>query len=321
METCSICFEKIKTKVHLDCSHFFCKTCIENWKTLQITCPMCRMVITPMKAEPTYELFFYQKIYQNEKFVNFLIFATRKHFQSYMKTAEYHRNQRLYRISKNISNQYYRELNLKLNIYRKIMNKHIFKKFTFSIFSKRIIFSISSISRKKLISKILEMRRELKLKYINLLRSQDYYPNVNTTDKKNIIKRFKKQTLEININSNKNDSFFQCINNDYYSKINDDNNVYMFYPVKVNPEIDEPIPTFQNDLFFLQLCKLIKETLERNSCKYNENDYREDCKFYLKIHKNYTNDLFCGFFNEFILTKTYHSERWEKMKQIILESK
>jgi len=95
----------------------------------------------------------------------------------------------------------------------------------------------------------------------------------------------------------------------------------MFYPVKVNPEIDEPIPTFQNDLFFLQLCKLIKETLERNSCKYNENDYREDCKFYLKIHKNYTNDLFCGFFNEFILTKTYHSERWEKMKQIILESK
>ena len=323
MESCSICFEKIKVKVHLDCSHSFCKTCIENWKTLQITCPICRRIIIPSNLEPTYEGFFNQKLYQNEKFLNFLLYATRKHFQSYIKTGEYYKNKRLYKIAKYNSDQYYRELTIKLNCYRQKVNRYIFKKFTFSIFKKRITFLLSSISRRKLISKILEMRKELKLKYMKKIRLQNYYPNLDKVDKNNIIKRFKKQTLEIYVDFNKNDNFFQCINNGFYSENerNNINNIYLFYPVKPNLEIDEPIPSFQNDLFFLRFCITLEKNLEKNLYKYNENDYEQDCKFYLNIHKNYTNNIFSGIFNEFILNKRYHNEQWDFVKKLILESR
>lgn len=324
MKSCPICFEKIKTRVHLDCFHFFCKKCIENWKTLEITCPICRTIIAPMKSEPTYELFFYQKIYQNDKFLNFLLFTTRRHFQSYMKTVEYYRNKRLYKIAKYFSDQYYQEFGFQLDCYRKTINRYIFKKFTFSILKKRIIFLLSSVSRKKLISKILKIRKELKVRYIKQIQLQNYYPNLDAVDKNNITKRFKKQTLEVYIESNENDNFFQCLNNGFYSENdgnNNNNNIYLFYPVNPNLEIDEPIPSFQNDLFFLQFCTTIKKKLESNLCKYTENNYSKDCDFYLNIHKNYTNDIFSGIFNEFILKKTFQSERWDFIKKTILESK
>ena len=40
---CSICLEKLnKNKVYLNCNHYFHKDCINNWKTRNNTCPICR---------------------------------------------------------------------------------------------------------------------------------------------------------------------------------------------------------------------------------------------------------------------------------------
>jgi len=44
--TCSICFDNIKGKVELDCSHNFCTVCILKWMSKSRSCPLCRTTIT-----------------------------------------------------------------------------------------------------------------------------------------------------------------------------------------------------------------------------------------------------------------------------------
>ena len=51
---CSICLEKLnKNKVYLNCSHYFHKDCINNWKTRNNTCPICRTRIIQIKEALT----------------------------------------------------------------------------------------------------------------------------------------------------------------------------------------------------------------------------------------------------------------------------
>ncbi|RZC35816.1 E3 ubiquitin-protein ligase RNF8-B-like [Asbolus verrucosus] len=44
--TCSICSELFIKAVTLNCSHTFCKFCIEEWKKNKSSCPICRKFIT-----------------------------------------------------------------------------------------------------------------------------------------------------------------------------------------------------------------------------------------------------------------------------------
>ena len=51
---CSICLEKLnKNKVYLNCNHYFHKDCINNWKTRNNTCPICRTRIIQIKEALT----------------------------------------------------------------------------------------------------------------------------------------------------------------------------------------------------------------------------------------------------------------------------
>ncbi|VEN61385.1 unnamed protein product [Callosobruchus maculatus] len=47
---CSICSEMFFKAVTLNCSHTFCKYCIEKWKKNRNICPICRAKITTMNA-------------------------------------------------------------------------------------------------------------------------------------------------------------------------------------------------------------------------------------------------------------------------------
>nr|CAH7769595.1 unnamed protein product [Callosobruchus chinensis] len=47
---CSICSEMFLKAVTLNCSHTFCKYCIEKWKNTRNICPICRTTITTMNA-------------------------------------------------------------------------------------------------------------------------------------------------------------------------------------------------------------------------------------------------------------------------------
>lgn len=44
--TCSICSELFIKAVTLNCSHTFCKYCIDTWKQTKSNCPICRKLIT-----------------------------------------------------------------------------------------------------------------------------------------------------------------------------------------------------------------------------------------------------------------------------------
>ncbi|CAH0549625.1 unnamed protein product [Brassicogethes aeneus] len=48
--TCSICSELFIKAVTLNCSHSFCKQCIEMWKKNKKICPICRAPITNINA-------------------------------------------------------------------------------------------------------------------------------------------------------------------------------------------------------------------------------------------------------------------------------
>jgi hypothetical protein len=41
---CAICLENfnLENKVTLNCNHYFCKVCIEEWSKYKSSCPMCR---------------------------------------------------------------------------------------------------------------------------------------------------------------------------------------------------------------------------------------------------------------------------------------
>lgn len=47
---CSICSEMFIKATTLNCSHTFCKYCIEKWKKTENICPICRTKITSMNA-------------------------------------------------------------------------------------------------------------------------------------------------------------------------------------------------------------------------------------------------------------------------------
>lgn len=47
-EPCAICFEIKTNETRLsNCSHSFCRDCIENWKKDHIDCPLCRKISFP----------------------------------------------------------------------------------------------------------------------------------------------------------------------------------------------------------------------------------------------------------------------------------
>ena len=51
---CTICLKKFnKDKVYLNCNHYFHKECIQNWKTRNNTCPICRAQISQIKEQST----------------------------------------------------------------------------------------------------------------------------------------------------------------------------------------------------------------------------------------------------------------------------
>ncbi|EFO96805.1 hypothetical protein CRE_17218 [Caenorhabditis remanei] len=43
---CTVCHEDLSYPIKLECSHVFCKTCIETWLDQKTTCPMCRAEVT-----------------------------------------------------------------------------------------------------------------------------------------------------------------------------------------------------------------------------------------------------------------------------------
>jgi len=43
---CSVCYETYPTALKTRCGHIFCKMCLEQWTTDNITCPMCRKIIS-----------------------------------------------------------------------------------------------------------------------------------------------------------------------------------------------------------------------------------------------------------------------------------
>jgi hypothetical protein len=43
---CPICLEDRKNETVLECSHVFCKKCIDTWSAQKPTCPICRAAIT-----------------------------------------------------------------------------------------------------------------------------------------------------------------------------------------------------------------------------------------------------------------------------------
>jgi len=47
MNNCPICLEKCNKILKLDCSHQFCRECIEKWKEKKMHCPLCRSIIFP----------------------------------------------------------------------------------------------------------------------------------------------------------------------------------------------------------------------------------------------------------------------------------
>ena len=47
MNNCPICLEKCEKILKLDCSHQFCRECIEKWKEKKMHCPLCRSIIFP----------------------------------------------------------------------------------------------------------------------------------------------------------------------------------------------------------------------------------------------------------------------------------
>lgn len=50
--SCSICIEVYKNPVITNCTHLFCKSCIEAHSAKSDSCPLCRQKITLLKAEP-----------------------------------------------------------------------------------------------------------------------------------------------------------------------------------------------------------------------------------------------------------------------------
>jgi len=43
---CSICYDSPISILQTRCGHIFCKSCIISWTTNNITCPMCRKIIS-----------------------------------------------------------------------------------------------------------------------------------------------------------------------------------------------------------------------------------------------------------------------------------
>ena len=50
VEECPICFQSMQSGVRMRCNHTFHKECIEEWLTINASCPMCRdaIAITPI---------------------------------------------------------------------------------------------------------------------------------------------------------------------------------------------------------------------------------------------------------------------------------
>ncbi|KAL3070346.1 hypothetical protein niasHS_015585 [Heterodera schachtii] len=45
-EQCTICFSDFRAPIKLKCSHIFCTECIRTWLDREVTCPICRAVVT-----------------------------------------------------------------------------------------------------------------------------------------------------------------------------------------------------------------------------------------------------------------------------------
>ena len=43
---CSVCYDTFENAVKTRCGHVFCRTCLEIWTTNNVTCPMCRKLIS-----------------------------------------------------------------------------------------------------------------------------------------------------------------------------------------------------------------------------------------------------------------------------------
>ena len=43
---CSVCYEYYENSLKTRCGHVFCETCLNQWTTTNITCPMCRKIIS-----------------------------------------------------------------------------------------------------------------------------------------------------------------------------------------------------------------------------------------------------------------------------------
>lgn len=47
---CPICYTAIADKKTL-CNHYFCEECLEKWKKIRSTCPMCRALLSRILPE------------------------------------------------------------------------------------------------------------------------------------------------------------------------------------------------------------------------------------------------------------------------------
>jgi len=47
---CSICHDSFRDPIRTKCRHIFCEKCLEDWMERDVTCPLCRAVISPSVA-------------------------------------------------------------------------------------------------------------------------------------------------------------------------------------------------------------------------------------------------------------------------------
>ena len=43
---CSVCYDTLDNALETRCGHIFCEPCLAQWTSLNITCPMCRKIIS-----------------------------------------------------------------------------------------------------------------------------------------------------------------------------------------------------------------------------------------------------------------------------------
>lgn len=226
MNNCPICLEKCNKILKLDCSHHFCRECIEKWKGKKMHCPLCRSIIFPNIIKSTrnniYEKdakeieIFWKDFLIHDRVITFIVNILKISKMMKENTEEYKQKKRNELILSEKIQQYYNELQMEIQNMRNTYNL----KFYF--------WNLFTDDHKKLLEKeIYQIRYNLKIKYIK---------DLEKTLSAEYIEKFKKDTFHIPIESNNNDKFYQMLTN------NNNFPAVIFIPFHINSEID-----FRND--------------------------------------------------------------------------